>query len=95
MCSDKPTVHWGTTMQKQYYSAQSLDNAIQEFEREYGVSSEQMYEAYMAGDAVEGVERFTMHVWASFYEDVLRLTNGEGVQRKPIMDRVGRALLCA
>jgi hypothetical protein len=82
-------------MQKQYYSAQSLDNAIQEFEREYGISSEQMYEAYMAGDAVEGVERFTIHVWASFYEDVLRLTDGKGVQRKPIMDRVGRALLCA
>jgi hypothetical protein len=84
----------GPHMEKRYYSAQSLDRAIQEFEREHEMTTEDLYAAYSSGEKVEGIPYFTQHVWASFYEDILRLTDGTGVERKPIMDRVGRALVC-
>jgi hypothetical protein len=82
-------------MEKQAYSAQSLDRAVQEFEREYGVATKDVYAAYIVGTGIDGVPRFEQHVWASFYEDVLRLTDGAGVEPKPIMTRVGQALACA
>jgi hypothetical protein len=82
-------------MDKQYYNAESLDGAIQEFEREYCVASGDVYTAYMAGEAIEGIPHFTQHAWASFYEDVLRLTDGVGIEREPVMTRVGRALVSA
>jgi hypothetical protein len=82
-------------VEKYYYSAQSLDDAVRELEREYGVSSADVYAAYMAGECPEGMSRFTQHVWASFYEDILRLTDGKGVTDEPIMTRVGRALVSA
>jgi len=82
-------------MEKYVYSAQSLDSAMREYEREYCVSSEKVYAAYHAGECIEGVSRFTQSVWASFYEEVLRLTDGEGLADEPIMTRVGRALVGA
>jgi hypothetical protein len=81
-------------MDKRYYSAESLDNVIQEFEREYGVTTEDMYALYGAEERIKGVPRFTQHVWASFYDDVLRMTDGAGVERKPIMQRAGQMLVC-
>jgi hypothetical protein len=81
-------------MDRMYYSAESLDRAIREFEGEYGLTSEELHARYIAGESVEGVPRFEQHVWASFYEDILRLTNGAGVARTEIMERVGRALTC-
>jgi DNA-binding PucR family transcriptional regulator len=85
----------GRQMDKQYYSAESLDSAIQEFEREYCVASEDVYAAYIAEEAIDGIPHFTQHAWASFYEDVLRLTDGVGIEREPVMTRVGRALVDA
>jgi len=81
-------------MDKYFYSAASLDRAIHEFEGEYGMSSEDFHALYSAGAEV-AIPRFTQHVWASFYEDVLRMTGGAGVERQPIMTRVGQALTCA
>jgi hypothetical protein len=82
-------------MEKRYYSAESLDSAIYEFEREYGITTEDLYAAYEAGEKVEDVPYFIQHVWASFHEDVLRMTDGAGIERQPIMTRAGRALTCA
>jgi flagellar biosynthesis regulator FlaF len=82
-------------MEKQAYSAQSLDRAVQELEREYGLTTEAFYAAYSAGEGLEGMPHFTQHVWASFYEDIRRMTDGAGVERKPVMTRVGQALVCA
>lgn len=82
-------------MEKSYYSAQSLDSAMREYEREYCIASEKVYAAYHAGECLDGVPRFTQHVWASFYEEILRLTDGEGITDEPIMTRVGRALVGA
>jgi hypothetical protein len=81
-------------MDKRQYSAESLDRAIREFENEYDLSSEELHARYIAGDQVEGVPRFEQHVWASFYEDVLRLTDGAGVEHREVVTRVGEALTC-
>ncbi|MBA3807934.1 MAG: hypothetical protein H0X28_06025 [Solirubrobacterales bacterium] len=81
-------------MDKMYYNAESLDRAVREFESEYGLASEELHARYIAGESIEGVPRFEQHLWASFYEDVLRLTDGAGVERTEIMERVGRALTC-
>ncbi|MGD0453134.1 MAG: hypothetical protein ABSB69_06015 [Solirubrobacteraceae bacterium] len=82
-------------MDKRYYNAESLARAIREFENEYDISSEELHARYTAGDEVDGVPRFEQHVWASFYEDVLRLTNGAGIERSEVVTRVGQALTCA
>jgi predicted nuclease of restriction endonuclease-like RecB superfamily len=85
----------GGDVKKYSYSAQSLDRAIQELEREYGMTTESFYAAYREQEGVDGIPRFTQHVWASFYEDILRMTDGVGVEREPVMTRVGQALVCA
>jgi hypothetical protein len=82
-------------VEKYYYSAQSLSRSVREFEREYCASSEDVYAAYRAGECPDGMSRFTQHVWASFHEEILRLTDGEGIADEPIMTRVGRALVSA
>jgi hypothetical protein len=82
-------------VEKYYYSAQSLSDAVRELEREYGASSADVYAAYCAGECPENMSRFTQQAWASFYEEILRLTDGEGIADEPIMTRVSRALVSA
>ena len=81
-------------MQKQYYSAESLDLGIRELEREHGMSTEEFYERYSAGEDLP-IPRFNQHIWVAFHEDILRLTDGAGVERAPVMERVGQALACS
>lgn len=80
-------------MQKLYYTAASLDSAVQEFEREYGMTSADFHARWTAEEPME-IPRFEQHVWASFYEDVQRLTDGHGVERRTVTERAGRALVC-
>jgi hypothetical protein len=61
-------------MQKLYYNAESLDRGIREFEREYGMSTEEFYARYMAGEELP-VPRFNQHAWAAFRDDIQRLTD--------------------
>jgi hypothetical protein len=79
---------------KRYYGAQSLDRAVQEFEREYGMSSDDFYALYEAEECRE-IPRFVQHAWASFHEDILRMTGGVGVDRPTVVDRAGQAFSCA
>jgi len=81
-------------MDRYSYTAESLARAIREFEGEYCISSEDLHARYTAGQPVDGVPRFQQHVWASFYENVMRLTDGMGVERTEIVTRVGNALTC-
>lgn len=81
-------------MQKLYYNAESLDRGIREFEREYGMSTEDFYVRYIAGEEMD-IPRFNQHTWASFHDAIDRLTGGKGVQRLPVVERVGQALACA
>jgi hypothetical protein len=60
-------------MEKVYYNAESLRTALAAFEQEYQLSSPKFYAAYREQQPVERVPHFEQHVWASFYEDVLRM----------------------
>lgn len=83
-------------MEKYYYSAQSLSDAIRELEHEYCCPSADVYAAYMAGECPKNMARSTQAIWASFYEEILRLTDGRGLtEDEPVMTRVGRALVSA
>jgi hypothetical protein len=79
-------------MDKHYYSAHSLDTAVREFEREYGMATEDFYARWIDGETID-IPGFEQHVWASFYEDILRLTDGRGIERQAFTERVGRALV--
>lgn len=82
-------------MKKRYYSAESLDQAVREFEREYGMSSEEFYERREAGETIAEIPLFVQHVWIGFWEDISRMTGGAGIERPPVIERVGEALACS
>lgn len=62
-------------MEKLVYDADTLASALVELERHFGCTSAAFYEDYL-GEGVQGVPRFTQHVWASFYRDHCRLRDG-------------------
>ena len=72
-------------MGRRVYTAESLTDALHEFERHYGLSSHDFCEQHVA-DAGMSIPRFERHVWASFYADVIRLDGDDAV-----MDRVSRS----
>lgn len=59
------------------YDADSLGSAAQHFERAYGIESDSLYDAYVAGEVPERIPRFDAFVWASFVEDIRRLRSAE------------------
>lgn len=61
-------------MRKTYYGAASLGELLRWFESEYGLGSEEFYEAQLAGERPEGMPTFHRHAWASFYRDYRRLS---------------------
>lgn len=72
-------------MERRIYSAESLTTGLREFEQHFGMSSHEFYARHTA-DGELSIPRFERHVWASFYEDVIRLSAGDEV-----MDRVSRS----
>jgi hypothetical protein len=67
-------------MRKRHYNAESLDRAVREFEGAYAMSSADFYARYRAGERLD-IPHFDQHTWASFHEDVERMTGGAGVDR--------------
>lgn len=67
------------SVEKRYYSADSLRSALDSFEQHYELDSETFYAAHYAGDeAVAGhVSPFLRHSWASFYRDWRRLSGDD------------------
>ena len=59
-------------MEKAFYDAESLRTALAAFEQGYELSSPDFHAAYLEGRELP-VPHFEQHVWASFYEDVLRM----------------------
>jgi hypothetical protein len=74
-------------MVRSVYSAESLTRGLREFEAHFGLTSVEFYERHCADEALD-VPRFERHVWASFYEDVMRLSEGE---ENNVMDRVSKS----
>lgn len=64
------------------YDAASLRLALAEFERAYGLTSEEFHELYKSGrDLPAELPRFERHVWASFVDDVRRLEGATPIER--------------
>jgi len=55
------------------YDVTTLRRSMAEFERAYGISSDEFYAVYAADKPPVEIPRFERHVWASFIEDVRRL----------------------
>ena len=64
-------------MEKRYYSAASLEEAVREFERGYGLSSDDFYRAYLARDADRVAPRHRL-VWANFRRNSKRMKGASG-----------------
>lgn len=67
------------------YSVESLSRGMREFERFFGMKSDDFYERHCRDDPELRIPRYERHVWASFYEDVQRMRGHDAV-----MDRVSR-----
>jgi hypothetical protein len=64
-------------MEKRYYDAASIERTLRVFERKYGLSSEEFFEAHVADDErVAEMPGWHRQPWASFYRTWLRLSGG-------------------
>jgi hypothetical protein len=64
------------------YDASTLRRALIEFERAYGLDSDEFYGLYREGGELPAeLPRFDRHVWASFVEDVRRLEGSSPIER--------------
>lgn len=64
-------------MEKRYYTAASLERVLVSFERKYGLSSDEVFQAHRSGADLPDIPGFHRHVWVSFYRDVRRLRGGD------------------
>jgi hypothetical protein len=60
-------------MEKRYYSIESLEGELREFEERYGLRSDDFYRAYLDGTEPSHVETFDRVVWADLYRTLCRL----------------------
>lgn len=80
-------------MNKRHYNAESLDRALREFEGAYSMTTADFYERYCARERLD-IPHFNQHTWASFHEDILRMTDGAGLDRRPVSSRAHEAFAC-
>jgi hypothetical protein len=64
------------------YTASTVARALSEFERAYGLDSEDFYVRYREGGELPAkLSHFERHVWASFVEDARRLEASSPIER--------------
>jgi hypothetical protein len=66
-------------MEKRYYTAASLKDAMEAFESGYAMSTEDFYRAHVEEDepAIAHVARRHRPAWAMFYRSWKRMTSGD------------------
>jgi hypothetical protein len=60
-------------MTKYTYNAASLERLLGTLECRYGMASDELYNAHLAGDPLEDIPRFHRQVWLSFYREALQM----------------------
>ena len=65
-------------MTRYFYNGASLEHVLGVLEERYGLSSEDFYEAHVAGAPLEHIPRFHQHVWASFYREARTIGASDG-----------------
>jgi hypothetical protein len=68
-------------MERNVYSATSLERVLALLEERYEMSTADFYDAHVAGETLEHIPWFHRHVWASFYRDVRRMRGDEFAER--------------
>lgn len=64
-------------MDKRYYTADTLEAELREFEQRFGVRSDEFYVAAMRDEAPESVDPFDRFLWLQTYRDACRLRGGD------------------
>jgi hypothetical protein len=62
---------------KKYYSANSIGRVMSMLERKHGMTSDEFYAKFEAGEPLE-VPGFVRNLWASLYRDHRRLCDDDG-----------------
>lgn len=58
-------------IEKRYYAAATLEDALSRYETEYGMTSAKFFEAHCTdGDAVRGIPGFQRSVWSSLWQEL-------------------------
>jgi hypothetical protein len=60
-------------MEKRYYSIESLERELSDYEARFGIMTTDLICAYRAGERPEGVPSFDAMVWADAFAEVERL----------------------
>jgi hypothetical protein len=60
-------------VEKRYYSSESLEREVREFEERYGLRSEEFVAGRQAGTLPPGLSGFDAFTWAAVYEESCRL----------------------
>lgn len=60
-------------MELAYYTAETLEEELGEFERQYGIAKERFFAAYERDEIPEGVDDHDAFVWADLYREFCRL----------------------
>jgi hypothetical protein len=60
-------------MEKRYYSIESLEGELREFEDRFGMSSDRFFETYRTDEVPAEVPGFEGFVWADTYQELCRL----------------------
>jgi hypothetical protein len=77
-------------MEKRYITPVSVERTLLIYERRFGISSVDFYEAYYSGlgsDALADIPRHHRSRWASLYRTLERMTGGGA-----LADRIGAEL---
>ncbi len=64
-------------MEKRYYNSTSIGEVLRVFERSYGMSSEDFYEAHLTdAEVLTGIPGSQRQAWAGFYDTWTRMRSG-------------------
>lgn len=65
-------------IEKRYYNSATLERTLAVYERHYGMSSEDFYEAHLAdAPEVKAIPRHQRSSWASFVRELRELDGGD------------------
>lgn len=66
---------------KSFYSVRTLRQELRSFERRYGMSSRDFFDAYLANAVPDEIKRFDRIVWADLYRETDRLAQATPQRR--------------
>jgi hypothetical protein len=72
-CGESEKSEEGRTVERRYYTAESLERELRVFEDRYGIGSQEFYETYRTNEVPPEIPGFEGFVWADTYSELCRL----------------------